>query len=199
MRIDFYFDFISPFSYLAAVRVRELKRATGAEVVWIPVNLPRLIKLSGNVPPATIPTKARYLILDLKRQAGKLQAPLKLIMPGTFDSRPALRIACSLPDRDREDFASAVFSALWTGEVSAKQQDWLQQVFEKKGLPGEWQIGHGEHMDERLQENTLQALKAGAFGVPSFVLHNRQRRELYFGLDHMQDLQERCMELAKAD
>jgi len=195
VKIDFYFDFISPFSYLAAVRVPALQRATGFNIEWIPVNLPRLIKLSENTPPGLIPNKARYLIYDLKRQAKKLQVPIKIILPGSFDSRPALGLACALHDEHRLSFAISLFNHLWSGKIDVKQDGWLEKYLEQYGSHAEWQSVSNEAMMENLQENTMQAFAAGAFGAPTFVLHYKKRRELFFGLDHMSDLQDRCNEL----
>ncbi|MDQ6965577.1 MAG: DsbA family protein [Mariprofundaceae bacterium] len=197
MNIEFYFDFISPFSYLAAVRLPLLQRATGSNIEWIPVNLPRLMKLSGNTPPGLIPNKARYLLLDLKRQAKRLQVPLKIILPGTFDSRHALGLACVLPDAQRICFSIALFSQLWSGKMDVKQDGWLEKYLEQYGSHPEWQSVSNEAMTEVLQANTMRAFVAGAFGAPTFVLHYKKRRELYFGLDHMTDLQDRCIELCE--
>jgi len=197
LKIDFYFDFISPFSYLAAARIPALQRTTGFNIEWIPLNLPRLIKLSENTPPGLIPNKARYLIYDLKRQAKKLQVPLKIILPGTFDSRPALGLACALSDEHRVSFAATLFDQLWSGKIDVKQDGWLETFLDQYGSYPEWQSVSNEAMMESLQVNTMQAFSAGAFGAPTFVLHYQKRRELYFGLDHMNDLQDRCIELRK--
>jgi 2-hydroxychromene-2-carboxylate isomerase len=76
---------------------------------WDFVNLPKLINLSGNTPPATIKNKALYSLRDLKRWAQYLDVPFKMIGPGTFDSRPAMYIAMALHGEDRVTFCKAVF------------------------------------------------------------------------------------------
>ena len=195
MRIDFYFDFISPFSYLAAERIPDLQQSTGVEVSCIPINLPRLFKLSGNTPPAMVPNKARYLVKDLRRQAKKMQIPFRLILPGSFDRRPALGIACVLSDADRARYSSVVFKSLWSGDVDPRQDGWLQQIFASGRLPAAWNMALNEDMLTTLQANTLQAFEAGAFGAPTFVLHYKKRSEMYVGIDHMNDLRARCLEL----
>ena len=190
-QIDFYFDFISPYSYLAALRLPALAKQCGVEINWLPVNLPRLIKLSGNTPPATIRNKAIYSLHDLKRWAAYLNAPFKMIRPGSFDSRPALRIAGALAAGSRELFIVPVFEALWSGEVDAKQHDWLERIIEVKGLPEPWLA----EQNETFEENTHVALKAGAFGVPTFILHRSSGRpEMFFGLDHMDFLERACQQ-----
>lgn len=187
-QVDFYFDFISPYTYLAVTQLERFSEAHGARFQWIPVNLPKLIKLSGNIPPGTIRNKALYSLHDLKRWAKHLQIPFKMIRPGAFDSRPALRIAAALDGDDRQHFSLGVFDALWSGAVDPREEGWLDRVFELKDFPAEWR----DQSLDVLDENTAIALKAGAFGVPTFVLHGEGRPEMFFGMDHMDFLARAC-------
>jgi len=180
-QVDFYFDFISPYSYLAATQIEKLANEYHARFEWIPVNLPKLIKLSDNKPPGTIRNKALYSLRDLKRWAEYLHLPFKMIRPGTFDSRPALRIAAALDGEARVQFCLAVFDALWSGMVDPRKETWLEEIFKLKRLSPEW----SELCRDVLDTNTEQALKAGAFGVPTFVLPGEGRPEMFFGVDHM--------------
>jgi len=187
-RVDFYFDFISPYSYLAASQIEAFSKANGIQFEWIPVNLPKLIKLSGNRPPGMIKNKALYSLRDLKRWAAYLHLPFKMIRPGTFDSRPAMRICAALKGEDRAVFCLGVFDVLWSGVVNPAEEGWLDQVFKLKNFPEMW-MGQCR---ESLDDNTEMALKTGAFGVPTFILHNRGRSELFFGVDHMEFLARAC-------
>lgn len=180
-QVDFYFDFISPYSYLAATQIDRFSKEYHAHFDWIPVNLPKLIKLSGNKPPGAIRNKALYSLRDLKRWADYLNKPFKMIRPGTFDSRPALKIAAALDGEERVRFCSAVFDGLWSGAVDSREAMWLEEVFRLKKLPLEWS---GLSRDV-LDANTERALNAGAFGVPTFVLQGEGRPEMFFGVDHM--------------
>lgn len=188
MIIDFYFDFISPYSYLAATRIPLFEQAHAVRFNWLPVNLPKLIKLSGNTPPGMIRNKALYSLRDLKRWAAYLNLPFKMIKPGTFDSRPAMRIAMALEGEERALFAQAVFNSIWSGEIDPCTEAWLNQVVAAHKLPADWLA----LASDKLDDNTEAALKAGAFGVPTFILHSGQRREIFFGIDHMDFLARAC-------
>jgi len=190
VNIDFYFDFISPYSYLASTQLEIFADRHHCTFNWLPVNLPRLIKRSGNVSPALIKNKARYALRDLKRWAAYLDVPLKVIRPGSFDSRPALRMIGALPQAQRSMFGMAVFDALWSGLVDVSRDDWLQQIFTLKHLPHHW-LGQ---QNEDFETYTQQALDAGAFGVPTFILHAApaRRPEMFFGVDHMDFLARAC-------
>ncbi|MFG1491629.1 DsbA family protein, partial [Oceanospirillum sp. HFRX-1_2] len=75
-QVEFFYDIVSPYSYLAAVQLEELEKQTGCEVLWQPLFLPGLFKLTGNQPPQTLPEKKSYLFeQDLPRMARYLQVP----------------------------------------------------------------------------------------------------------------------------
>ena len=191
--IDFYFDFISPYTYLAVTQLDKFQAEHDVNVNWIPVNLPKLIKLSGNTPPATIKNKALYSLRDLKRWAEYLDVPFKMIRPGTFDSRPAMYIAWALAGNDRVRFCKAVFEAIWSGDVNMRSEHWLDDIFVQKKLPLAWRhIAHDQAKQE-LDATTEQALKAGAFGVPTFILHDTPRPQMFFGVDRMDFLSRACL------
>jgi len=193
--IDFYFDFVSPYSYLAATRLDAFSRQFEASFTWLPINLPKLIHWAGNTPPSAIKKKAIYSLRDLKRWANYLDVPFTMIRPGSFDSRPAMRIALALEGEHREQFSMAVFNSIWSGTVDPKRADWLAQVLELHDLPQNWISGQGNQSGQvdRLDKLTQQALDAGAFGAPTFFLHrNHGRAEMFFGLDHMDFLARAC-------
>ncbi|EAU53447.1 2-hydroxychromene-2-carboxylate isomerase [Mariprofundus ferrooxydans] len=192
--IDFYFDFISPYSYLASTRMPLFEQAHAVRVNWLPVNLPKLIELSGNTPPGMIRNKALYSLRDLKRWAAYLNLPFKMIKPGTFDSRPAMRIAMALEGEERALFSQAVFSSIWSGEIDPRAEGWLKQVVTAHRLPADWLA----LASDKLDDNTETALKDGAFGVPTFILHSGRRSEIFFGIDHMDFLARACKEATRS-
>ncbi len=191
MNIDFYFDFISPYGYLAATQIAGFEKKHSVTFNWMPLSLPRLLHLSGNTSPAAIRNKAIYSLCDLKRWATYLDVPLKMIMPGTFDSRPALRIASALQGSDRSFFCQQIFECLWSGEVDVRNENWLDQIFQIRQLPAEY----GNLSSEFFEDYTQDAFKAGAFGVPTFILENGGRPQIFFGVDHMNFLERACQRL----
>ncbi len=70
-KIDFYFDFGSPYSYLAHTQIKKFEKETGEKVNYMPVLVGGLHKLAGITAPAFIPLKAKYLIKDCKLWADK--------------------------------------------------------------------------------------------------------------------------------
>ncbi len=184
--IEFCFDFISPYAYLASTQMPALSRRLELPVIWQPVNLPRLIKLSGNTPPTAVRNKAKYLMRDLMLWSQHLKVPFRLIKPGNFDSRPALASSQALDDRDREIFATAVFKALWADGIDYLEQDWLGKAVAAADLPEEWILSdaYSQQMDE-VNSKTAAIHKAGAFGAPTFFLRGAGRMQMFWGIDRL--------------
>ena len=78
--VDFYFDFGSPASYLAATQLPKLCVDAGAELVWKPMLLGGVFQATGNHSPATIPAKAPYVFTDFARFARRYGVPIKLVL-----------------------------------------------------------------------------------------------------------------------
>lgn len=173
---------------MAAIQLADFSLKNNVELTWEPVNLPKLIHQSGNVPLSLIKNKAIYSLRDLKRWATYLHVPFKMIRPGSFDSRPALRIAGALHGQDRIVFCLAVFEALWSGDIDPRKDDWLEKIFTLKELPRDWL----EMTSDLFESNISRALKAGLFGVPTFMLHGADKAEMFFGIDHMDFLARAC-------
>ncbi|MFW2439382.1 MAG: DsbA family protein [Arenicellales bacterium] len=184
--IEFCFDFISPYAYLASTQMPALSRRLELPVIWQPVNLPRLIKLSGNTPPTTVRNKAKYLMRDLRLWSQHLKAPFRLIKPGNFDSRLALASTQALDDHNREKLATAVFNALWADGINYLEQDWLSKAVTMSGLPEEWILSdaYSQQMDE-VNSKTSAIHKAGAFGAPTFFLQGAGRTQMFWGIDRL--------------
>ena len=80
--IDFYFDFSSPYGYFASTRVDEIAARHGRTVIWRPILLGAIFKITGQQPLPTIPLKGSYSKHDLARSARLFGVPFKL--PGKF-------------------------------------------------------------------------------------------------------------------
>jgi len=192
MHIDFYYDFVSPYSYFASLAVAELADVHGVALNWTPVHLTRLLALTGNVSPVTVPKKARYLLRDLSRWSRRMGVPFRMQHPPFFDTEPALLAALAREGKERKRLSQAVFKALWTGAVDVgKNTDWLTPALAAASLPGHWARPVATPtLREALARNTEKASRDGAFGVPTFVLRSGGRRELFFGVDRLDFLAE---------
>lgn len=158
----------------------------GIPIIWQPFNLPRLIRLSGNIPPATVRNKGRYLLRDLKRWSQHLDIPFRMIMPGSFDSRLALASTHVLDDKDRETLATVIFNALWADGIDYREPDWLDKAVSEANLPVDWILSDTYlHQLDKVNSITAALHKAGAFGAPTFFLRGAGRTQMFWGIDRL--------------
>jgi 2-hydroxychromene-2-carboxylate isomerase len=185
--IEFHFDFVSPYSYLAITQLPALARQHQAEIFYKPFRLLELMKLVGNRP-TTIEckNKLRYAGADLGRWAAKYGVSIhRNPHQSKFDSALLLRGAlAAADDGDAAAYVSGVFGAMWNGERDLSERAELLGVLKQAGLAGEKLLERATSGDfaTRLDRETAAAAERGLFGSPSFVVGN----ELFFGNDRLE-------------
>lgn len=190
--LDVYFDFSSPFSYLASTQVDALAERTGAKVTWHPIVLGGLFKSIGQVEAPILTfseAKQKYFLLDLQRWAKHWGAPFS--WPTSFPTRSldALRLYLALPDARRGAFREAVFRAYWAENQDITKHD----VLARCGADADaFAKMTSDVVKGGLRASTDAAAKAGVFGVPTFVVDGR---DLYWGQDRL-DLVEAALTAA---
>ncbi|OGP59756.1 MAG: 2-hydroxychromene-2-carboxylate isomerase [Deltaproteobacteria bacterium RBG_13_61_14] len=195
-QIEFFYDFASPYSYLASTRMEGLEKRTGAPVIWRPFALGHVFKEAGNAMTASIPAKAKYMITDLKRWAEFYQVPFQ--WPSLFPLRsvPALRAALAAEELGQFlQLSAALFQAYWTEGQDLSQTTVLQKIADSLGLPGAKIAARIEDqaIKDKLRANTEEAVRRGAFGAPTFFVGE----EMFWGNDRI-EMVERFLQGRKA-
>lgn len=188
--INFYFDFVSPYSYLAETQIESLATRTQSTVTYLPIHVGTLMKRVGNRP-TSIECKAKsvYSMRDLARWAKRYQVPV-VMNPvfGAFDTRPLLMTAIAAGKmRQTQLCVTALFQGMWAEKCTFESDAVLIALLEKHGVRQASDIVlMGKDMTNDLTHLIDAAERDGAFGVPSFVVEG----SLYFGNDRMQFLEE---------
>lgn len=183
-RIEFYFDFLSPYSYLAWTWVRQ----QNYEFSYIPVTLATIITAHETKGPAQIEPKRNYLFKDILRFTKLNNIPFTTPKDLPFNSLYALRLALlsSAGDKQKE-IIDAIYRAGWEEGLDIGNDDVLKTVLKDKNLYTDELIEKMESKTARidLKANNEKALKLGLFGVPSFIVDD----ELFWGNDSTQYLE----------
>ena len=188
--ITFYFDFLSPYTYLALTQLPALAEQAGATVDYKPISVLAVMQLVGNSP-TTILSKAKgaYAMADIGRWAGRYGVPVGPDRAQRQIDDAALLAGAAAAGEVGQiaGYTQAVFGAVW-GEGPAITDDGvLRDVLRKGGVTNVEAILAGRERGARIVEaNVKAAAEAGIFGVPSFVLGG----QLYFGNDRLSFLQE---------
>ena len=173
-RLDWYFDFISPFAYLQWRRLRR----DHPEVALNPKPLlfAAILNHVGQLGPAEIPQKRRHTYRIVLWQARAAGIPLHFPPAHPFNPLPALRLCLAAPDRMQA--IDAIFAHIWEHGRLADSVEALADVAASLGIDDTAAIARDE-VKRELLANGEEAMALGVFGVPTL----RVRDELFWGND----------------
>ena len=187
--IEFYFDFSSPYGYLAARRIEGVVEAYDREILWKPFLLGALFKTTGAQPLLDIPMKGDYARLDLARSARRYNAPFVLPEKFPFMSVAACRAFYWLNESDPK-VARALIEALYDTAFGAGQS--IAEATEVAAVAKN--LGHDpEEVLAALQEPRIKdllrreveaAIAKGVFGSPYIIVDG----EPFWGSDRLDDI-----------
>ena len=178
--LDFYFDYRSPYAYLAQTQVRKL----GVDIAWRPFEILQLMDQVGNVPTSiTCKPKGKYLGMDLMRWVAMYKVPFQRHpQSGTIDARRLLRATLAAAELGQADAAvGAIFGAYWgTGAPLATPDD-VVAVLSSVDVSAPDLVARidAPELDAALDVATAEAAARGVFGAPTMYVGD----EMFFGND----------------
>ena len=190
--IDFYFEFASPYGYMAACRIDELAARYGREVAWRPIMLGAVFKVTGSKPNMAIPLKGPYLLKDVPRSARLMGLPLKIPPRLPMNSLAASRAFWWLHDAEpglAKGVALAVYKAHWGEGRDMSSPDHVAAVAATLGIaPADLDAGiREEPVKQRLKDETQAAIDRGVFGSPYVIVDD----EPFWGVDRLDQIERR--------
>jgi 2-hydroxychromene-2-carboxylate isomerase len=175
MTVQWYFDFISPFSYLQLAKVLEWRARL--DIAPVPIAFGAVLKARGQLGPAEIPGKREFTYRFVQWQAERSGATLRFPPQHPFNSLPALRL-CVAAGATWQSIA-AIFNHLWRDGNAGTTAAELAGVSRALGInDAERAIGDAG-AKEILRANTAAAIAAGVFGVPAL----KAGEEMFWGND----------------
>jgi 2-hydroxychromene-2-carboxylate isomerase len=169
--IDWYFDFVSPFSYIALHRLEEL----GQPVNFKPVLFAGLLQHWGQKGPAEIPAKRKWTYRWCTWWATKLGIPFRFPAEHPFNPLHHLRLA--LACGSRPDAVKRIFDSLWMSGQNASDQTRFAALCAELGVQPDALAAQ----KDALRRDTEAAAARGVFGVPTFVIDG----EVFWGADSL--------------
>jgi len=189
--IDFYFDFSSPYGYLAAQKIDALGAKYGRSVNWHPVLLGVIFKETGMAPLTVIPLKGDYSKVDFARSA-RFHGITDFRMPSKFPiaSQAPARIVLWLQARDAllaTRVAKALFRAYFVDDIDISNPGLAVAVAAKEGVnPGAARAAIDDPaMKDGLKREVEVAIARGVFGSPFVLVDN----EPFWGLDRFEQIE----------
>ena len=186
-KIEFWYEFASTYSYLAAMRIEAAAAAAGVAVEWKPFLLGPIFQAQGwdNSPFNIYPTKGRYMVRDMERLAA--ERGLRFALPKPFPQNSLLAARLALVGAEEgwiASFTRAVLTAEFADGAQIADRGVLASILDGLRLDSQRLLSRTEQPEikDRLKRQTAEAQELGIFGAPSFVCGG----ELFWGDDRLE-------------
>jgi 2-hydroxychromene-2-carboxylate isomerase len=187
--IEFYFDFSSPYGYLASTRIDALAEKHGRSVTWRPFLLGVAFKATGQQPLVEQPLRGPYHRRDFARSARLLGVRFQLPEPFPFPSLAACRAFYWLAERDpvqAKALARAVYHASFGLGRDMRAAEAVAEVAHPLGIERAALLAavNDPGVKDRLRNETEAALARGVFGSPFIIIDG----EPFWGHDRLEQV-----------
>jgi 2-hydroxychromene-2-carboxylate isomerase len=185
-RLEFFYDYGSPYSYVANAQLPAVVARTGATLVYRPFLLGGVFKATGNRSPAAEPIepKRRYGGVTLLRYAAEAGVAFRPNPHFPIDTLFIMRCAVAAQRaRVFDAFHARVYPAFWAEGENLGDREVLARVLASAGIDAKalFEAAQAPEVKSELRANTDEAVARGAFGAPTFFVGD----ELFFGSDHL--------------
>lgn len=189
--IEFWFDFSSPYGYVAAQLIDDVAARHGRTVNWRPILLGPIFKAVGTAPLTLLPIKGEYSKHDFARTARLHKIAFRLPEKFPIGTQVAARTFYLIADRDlakARDFAKRVFRAYFAQGRDVADPAIVMELANAAGIDTAALAEplKGEAIKERVKTEVDNAMKAGVFGSPHFIVDG----EPFWGVDRIPMMEE---------
>tara|TARA_B100001248_G_C27338614_1_gene435098 strand:- start:174 stop:758 length:585 start_codon:yes stop_codon:yes gene_type:complete len=181
--IDFYFDFISPYSYLAYKKLKRINNTNQIKVEYKPILLGGLHKLSGITPPAFNERKLKNMKNDCELVAIKNDIEFVWNSKFPLNSLYLMRGYLIVEKNLKNKFFEICFDAYWKDNMDILDEKNLDKILKTTGLDKNSFLQNIENLEikDMLKKLTKDAFEKDIFGAPSFVVNNK----IFWGQDRL--------------
>jgi len=182
---EFYFDFISPYSFLAHKEIRKIENKAKIKIIYKPILLGGLHNLHGIKAPAFIPAKAKHMIRDCKLIAEKNNIKFKFNSYFPIKSLNLMRgVLVAEEDNIKSYYIDSVFNSIWQDGLNMNDEVIIQKVIKNLNInPKTFSLrSSSSSIKDSLRKKTSEAFDKGIFGAPTFVSNNK----IFWGQDRIE-------------
>ena len=179
--IEFFYDVLSPYGYLAFCRLPGMVKRLKTELVLRPVSLPKLHQKSGNTPPALVAPRLAYIKKDIEQLGRYYGIPYQWPEVFPCKSGRAMSVLTHVEGEERVRLTRQLFNAYWIENLDIGDPAVLASIVGDDLV----QAAAEPSVRERLEASTEEAAQRGAFGVPTFFVGEH----MFFGNDRLFMLQ----------
>ena len=182
---EFYFDFISPYSYLAHQELKKVERKFSVKIKYKPILLGGLHNLHGIKAPAFIPSKAKFMIRDCKLIAEKHRVNFKFNSYFPIKTVNLMRgVFIAEEDNFKSYYIDHIFDSIWRDGLNMNDQNIIDKILKNINVnPKTFFLrSTTQNMKDLLKKKTKEAFDKGVFGAPTFFINNK----VFLGQDRLE-------------
>ena len=182
---EFYFDFVSPYSFIAHKEIRKIEKKLSIKIKYKPILLGGLHNLHGIKAPAFIPSKAKFMIRDCKMVAEKNKIKFKF---NSYFPIKTLNLMRGVLVAQEDDFQSYyidnIFNTIWRDGLNMNDQNIIEKVLKNMEInPKTFLLrSSSQNIKINLKKRTDDAFEKGVFGAPTFLINNK----IFWGQDRLE-------------
>ena len=182
---DFYFDFISPYSFLAHKEIRKIENKTNIKIRYKPILLGGLHNLHGIKAPAFIPAKAKHMIRDCKLIAESNNVKFKFNSYFPIRSLNLMRgVLVAEEDNIKNYYIDNIFNTIWQDGLNMNDENIINKILKNLNINPKTFIlrSTSSSIKDSLRKKTSDAYEKGIFGAPTFVSNDK----IFWGQDRIE-------------
>ncbi len=183
--VKFYFDYNSPYSYVASHRIEAVCEKNGAELQWLPMVLGGVFQSNAIEPAHTKENRRKYMLQDLKDLAAHYGIPYKERTVFLFKPILAERATLCVPQGpERARAVHALFRGAFAEDLDLGDPAVVTRLLEQAGFDGRALVEQtGEQgVKDELKAITDEAIARGVFGAPTFFVDDSK---MFWGQDRL--------------
>ena len=182
--IDFYFDIISPYSYIAHKKIQKIKEHQKVIFNYKPILLGGLHNLAGISAPAFNKFKIKNMQSDCELVSKKNNISFKWNLKFPINSLPIMRGYLSVEDDQKEDYLNIFFDAYWRDNLDLSSDKEFSKLLESLKIDSKifFEKITQQSIKDTLKKFTNDAFDKEVFGAPTFIVNNK----IFWGQDRLE-------------
>ncbi len=183
--VDFYFDFVSPYSFIAHKEIIKLENKSLIKVRYKPILLGGLHNLHEIKAPAFIPAKAKHMIRDCKLIAEYKGIKFKFNSYFPIRTLNLMRgVLVAEEDNFKSYYIDNIFNSIWRDGLNMNDENIIQKILKNLNVnPKTFALrATSSSIKDSLKRKTNEAYEKGVFGAPTFIINNK----IFWGQDRIE-------------
>jgi 2-hydroxychromene-2-carboxylate isomerase len=182
--IDFYFDIISPYSYIAHKKIHKIKEHQKVIFNYKPILLGGLHNLAGISAPAFNKYKIKNMQSDCELVSKKNNISFKWNLKFPINSLSIMRGYLSVEDSQKEEYLNMFFNAYWRDNLDLSSEKEFSKLLESLKIDSKifFEKITQQSIKDTLKQLTNDAFKKEVFGAPTFIVNNK----IFWGQDRLE-------------